>query len=138
MKWKILGIVCAIGFFAYLFFIFCESVQNNGMSYTFLTILNWVGHILLLGLCIFIFWYLSKTLRKSKTLRRIYNKMGDIVERIPDFICYVAFIIGMWILFGFVELSGIHSKIDEIEKNITNYIEYEKFEYKLYHNFYNK
>lgn len=37
---------------------------------------------------------------------------------------------------GFVELSGIHSKIDEIEKNITNYIEYEKFEYKLYHNFY--
>ena len=35
MKWKILGIVCAIGFFAYLFFIFCESVQDNGMSYTF-------------------------------------------------------------------------------------------------------
>ena len=136
MKWKILGIVCAIGFFAYLFFIFCESVQNNGMSYTFLTILNWIGHILLLGLCIFIFWYLSKTLRKSKTLRRIYNKAGDIVERIPDFICYVAFVIGMFIFTGFVELSGIHSKIDEIEKNITNYIEYEKFEYKLYHNFY--
>lgn len=136
MKWKYFGYICAIGFFAYLFFVFCESVQNNGMSYTFLTILNCVGHMLLLVLCIAIFWYLSKILKKSKTLRRIDNKVGNIAERIPDFICYVVFIIGAIFFTALIKTSGIPSKIDEIEKNITNYTEYQKFEYKLHHNFY--
>lgn len=136
MKWKYFGYICAIGFFAYLFFVFCESVQNNGMSYTFLTILNCVGHILLSVFCIVIFWYLSKILRKSKILRRIDDKVGDIVERIPNFICYVVFIIVAVFFTAFIETSGIPSKVEEIERNITNYIEYQKFEYKLHHNFY--
>lgn len=92
--------------------------------------------MLLLVLCIAIFWYLSKILKKSKTLRRIDNKVGNIAERIPDFICYVVFIIGAIFFTALIKTSGIPSKIDEIEKNITNYTEYQKFEYKLHHNFY--
>lgn len=122
MKWKILGIVCAIGVFAYLFFIFCESVQDNGMTYTFHFLLGALITVIFIALfLVYNIWSLSYV---PKCLRKKMN--GDSWKPKAFSILYLA--VYTIILLGALKLfTALMSKYE-------GYMSYQKFIYRLERN----
>lgn len=122
MKWKILGIVCAIGVFAYLFFIFCESVQDNGMTYTFHFLLGALITVIFIALfLVYNIWSLSYV---PKCLRKKMN--GDSWKSKAFSILYLA--VYTIILLGALKLfTALMSKYE-------GYMSYQKFIYRLERN----
>lgn len=122
MKWKILGIVCAIGFFAYLFFIFCESVQDNGMVYTFhysLRALLWiVVSALSISFTVCYFTFVPK--RISKITKE---------KNLKSLICTILYCaVFLTVIFWFLKIIG------PLGKEYDSYISFQKYVYRLERN----
>lgn len=122
MKWKILGIVCAIGFFAYLFFIFCESVQDNGMVYTFhysLRALLWiVVSALSISFTVCYFTFVPK--RISKITKE---------KNLKSLICTILYCaVFLTVIFLFLKIIG------PLGKEYDSYISFQKYVYRLERN----
>lgn len=122
MKWKILGIVCAIGFFAYLFFIFCESVQDNGMIYTFhysLRALLWiVVSALTIAFTVCYFTFIPKYIRKLTNENNFISLICTIL--------YCA--VFLTVFYGFLKIIG------PLGKEYDSYISFQKYVYRLERN----
>jgi hypothetical protein len=122
MKWKILGIVCAIVFLVYLFLIFCESVQDNGMIYTFHYCLRALLGIVIVALAIaftmcyftFIPKYISKLIIGNNFISYICNMLYCAVFLIA--------------LFWFLKIIG------PLGKEYDSYISFQKYVYRLERN----
>lgn len=122
MKWKILGIVCAIGFSVYLFLIFCESVQDNGMIYTFHYCLRALLGIVVVTLTIaFTVCYFTFV---PKYIRKLINENNFI-----SWICTVLYCaVFLTAFFGFLKIIG------PLEKEYDSYISFQKYVYRLERN----
>lgn len=122
MKWKILGIVCAIGFFAYLFFIFCESVQDNGMIYTFhycLRALLWiVVSALTIAFTVCYFTFIPKYISKLMNGNNFISWICTILY------CAVFLTAFYWIL----------QIIEPLGEEYDSYISFQKYVYRLERN----
>ena len=124
MKWKYFGYICAIGILMYLLFIFCESMQDNGVAFTFhyclRALLIFFECCLFFAVTVYLFTSPPKFLTKIAT--------GNTPRQVICIILYLA--IYIIITIGFMETTGA------LNKKYDNYIYYKKFIYRLERNIY--
>lgn len=122
MKWKILGIVCTIVFFAYLFLIFCESVQDNEMCISFhyclRALLGIVVVTLTIAFTVCYFTFVPKYIRKLTNENNFMSWICTILY------CAVFLTAFYWIL----------QIIGPLGKEYDSYISFQKYVYRLERN----